>query len=58
LHTPRREAKETDGSADQNDKSRDERGLKQHRKSHSESGSRFDTQASSKKKSSKKKKRS
>jgi ATP-dependent RNA helicase DeaD len=58
LHTPRREAKETDRSAHQNDKSRDERGLKQHRKSHSESGSRFDTQASSKKKSSKKKKRS
>jgi ATP-dependent RNA helicase DeaD len=57
LHTPRREAKETDRSAHQNDKSRDERGLKQHRKSHSESGSRFDTQASSKKKSSKKKKR-
>ena len=58
LHTPRREAKETDGSAHQNDKSRDERGLKQHRKSHREGGSRFDTQASSKKKSSKKKKRS
>ena len=58
LHTPRREAKETDGSAHQNDKSRDERGLKQHRKSHREGGSRFDTQASSKKKSSKKKKQS
>jgi ATP-dependent RNA helicase DeaD len=58
LHTPRREAKETDRSAHQNDKFRDERGLKQHRKSHSESGSRFDRQASSKKKSSKKKKRS
>ena len=58
LHTPRREAKETDGSAHQNDKSRDERGLKQRRKSHREGGSRFDTQASSKKKSSKKKKRS
>jgi ATP-dependent RNA helicase DeaD len=58
LHTPRREAKETDRSARQNDKSRDERGLKQHRQSHSESGSRFDTQASPKKKSSKKKKRS
>ena len=58
LHTPRCEAKETDGSAHQNDKSRDERGPKQHRKSHREGGSRFDTQASSKKKSSKKKKRS
>jgi ATP-dependent RNA helicase DeaD len=50
LHTPRREAKETDRSARQNDKSRDERRLKQHRKSHSESGSRFDTEASSRKK--------
>ena len=50
LHTPRREAKETDGSAHQNDKSRDERGLKQHRKSHREGGPRSDTAASSKKK--------
>jgi ATP-dependent RNA helicase DeaD len=48
--TPRREAKETDRSARQNDKSRDERGPKQHRKSHSQSGSRSDTAASSKKK--------
>ena len=50
MHTPRRESKETDRSVRQNDKSRDERGLKQHRKSHREGGPRFDTEASSKKK--------
>ena len=49
FHTPRREGNEPDRSARQNDKSRDERGPKQHGKSHSESGSRFD-EASSKKK--------
>lgn len=50
LHTPQREADETDRSARQNDKSRDERGPKQYGKSHSASGSRFDKEASSKKK--------
>jgi ATP-dependent RNA helicase DeaD len=50
LHKPRREGEETDRSARQNNKSRDERGLKHHGKSHSESGSRFDKEASSKKK--------
>ncbi len=46
---PWREGNEADRSARQNDKSLDERGPKQHGKSHSESGSRFD-EASSKKK--------
>jgi ATP-dependent RNA helicase DeaD len=48
-YPPRREGKETDRSARQNDNSRDERGPKQHGKPHSESRSRFD-EASSKKK--------
>jgi ATP-dependent RNA helicase DeaD len=38
LHTPRRKGKETDRSARENDKSRYERGPKQHGKPHSESG--------------------
>jgi ATP-dependent RNA helicase DeaD len=49
FQTPRREGNEADRSARQNDKSLDERGPKQHGKSHSESGSRLD-EASSKKK--------
>jgi ATP-dependent RNA helicase DeaD len=50
LHKPRREGEETDRSARQNDKSRDERRPTHHGKSHSESGSGFGKEASSKKK--------
>jgi ATP-dependent RNA helicase DeaD len=49
-HKPRRESEETGHRARQNDKARDERGLKHHGKPHSDSGSRFDKEASSKKK--------
>ena len=50
LHTPRREDRETDRGAGQDDKSRDERGPKQHGRPHGESGSKFDKEASSRKK--------
>jgi ATP-dependent RNA helicase DeaD len=49
-HKPRREADETDRSARQNDKPRDERGPKPDGKSYRESGARFDKEAGPKKK--------
>lgn len=49
-HKPRREGEDIGRSARQNDKARDERGLKHHGKPPSESGLRFDKEASSKKK--------